>query len=591
MATNYKDILKELHESLNILREREAKHGGNAPIDLLNQIADYKTAITLTEEALNGDLSKSNWQQAIRPLMVTIRERGQSNVDCRVTIGQITKNVQQVKIGDIDGGIEESTIAGRDIIYNINYHIESGEQISAPPRRNLPQKPAAAAKPKAAAAPPTKSRPRRRGWLLVIAATVIILVVLVGIGVAGYMFWPVEPQKMANDGRFTVAIPGFTAPNGVAASNTGTTLAQAVATELQKRFADKAIEAQVWGPAELKAAGHPPALDPHDGAGLETLAANTGAKLIVYGSIDAEQQFAPQFETSVVDFKEINEYNELISDHALGTPLALPDNLNDEGQMQAFVNPLAARIVAMAYIRQGLLDSNPQTPNYRAALTSFEQAAAIEPWPAEQGKYALYTLIANAAARVADDYRVNKDEAQARAYYEQANETYQKAETILIAHNLQFPSVYLGLGDSHYHLAYMLADSQHLEAAIDYYQKAIKATEQTSRQTPYLAAYARYGLAECYILGNIKLDEALNLFTQVIQDYGDGAHPDLKVRAGESNAKRGAIYYSRGDNDCALREYQLALERVGVNNINRASYERSIKALKDKQADATKCGQ
>jgi hypothetical protein len=139
MATNYKDIQKELHESLNILREREAKYGGNAPIDLLNQIADYKTAITLTEQVVKGTLGKSNWRQAMRPLMVTIRERGEGNKACKVTVGQILHNVQQVKIGNVDGGIEDAAIAGRDIIYNITYYVDPSDQISSPP--GLPQTP------------------------------------------------------------------------------------------------------------------------------------------------------------------------------------------------------------------------------------------------------------------------------------------------------------------------------------------------------------------------------------------------------------------------------------------------------------------
>lgn len=34
---DYESFLSKLHENLNILREREAKYGGNAPLELLNQ--------------------------------------------------------------------------------------------------------------------------------------------------------------------------------------------------------------------------------------------------------------------------------------------------------------------------------------------------------------------------------------------------------------------------------------------------------------------------------------------------------------------------------------------------------------------------
>jgi len=42
MSDNYRAFLHKLHENLNILREREAKYAGNAPLDLLNQIDDHK---------------------------------------------------------------------------------------------------------------------------------------------------------------------------------------------------------------------------------------------------------------------------------------------------------------------------------------------------------------------------------------------------------------------------------------------------------------------------------------------------------------------------------------------------------------------
>lgn len=43
------NALLKLSQNLNILREREAKYAGNAPLDLLNQIEDYQKAIALTD--------------------------------------------------------------------------------------------------------------------------------------------------------------------------------------------------------------------------------------------------------------------------------------------------------------------------------------------------------------------------------------------------------------------------------------------------------------------------------------------------------------------------------------------------------------
>ena len=42
---NYKAFLIKLTQNLNILRECEAKYSGNAPLELLNQIADHQEAM------------------------------------------------------------------------------------------------------------------------------------------------------------------------------------------------------------------------------------------------------------------------------------------------------------------------------------------------------------------------------------------------------------------------------------------------------------------------------------------------------------------------------------------------------------------
>ncbi len=42
-----KTYLLKLHKNLNILKEREAKRGSDAPLALLNQIEDHQSAIDL----------------------------------------------------------------------------------------------------------------------------------------------------------------------------------------------------------------------------------------------------------------------------------------------------------------------------------------------------------------------------------------------------------------------------------------------------------------------------------------------------------------------------------------------------------------
>ena len=70
MTTDFKATLLKLNTNLNTLREREAKHAGNAPLDLLNQIADYQQAISLTKQALGGEITETEWQVTLKPLLV-----------------------------------------------------------------------------------------------------------------------------------------------------------------------------------------------------------------------------------------------------------------------------------------------------------------------------------------------------------------------------------------------------------------------------------------------------------------------------------------------------------------------------------------
>jgi hypothetical protein len=71
---DYKTFLIKLHQNLNTLREREFKYGGNVPLELLNQIEDHQTAITLTEQVLSGELSETEWREALAPLNLSLAQ-------------------------------------------------------------------------------------------------------------------------------------------------------------------------------------------------------------------------------------------------------------------------------------------------------------------------------------------------------------------------------------------------------------------------------------------------------------------------------------------------------------------------------------
>jgi tetratricopeptide (TPR) repeat protein len=69
--------LSRLRKNLNILREREARYGGNAPIELHNQIADHLTAIALTEQTIRGEFTVIEWREKLKPLLVSLNVFGE----------------------------------------------------------------------------------------------------------------------------------------------------------------------------------------------------------------------------------------------------------------------------------------------------------------------------------------------------------------------------------------------------------------------------------------------------------------------------------------------------------------------------------
>jgi hypothetical protein len=53
-----------------VLREREAKHGGNVPLELLSQIDDYQKAVELVEARLDEQISDEALTEPLAPLRI-----------------------------------------------------------------------------------------------------------------------------------------------------------------------------------------------------------------------------------------------------------------------------------------------------------------------------------------------------------------------------------------------------------------------------------------------------------------------------------------------------------------------------------------
>ena len=84
--TDYKSHLKKLNENFNILKEREAKYAGNAPLDLLNQMKDHEQAIDLTRQVITGEISEAEWQEALKPLLLAVSNGQVVNIEAETYI-------------------------------------------------------------------------------------------------------------------------------------------------------------------------------------------------------------------------------------------------------------------------------------------------------------------------------------------------------------------------------------------------------------------------------------------------------------------------------------------------------------------------
>ncbi len=70
-----KQLLQRTYQNLQILQERQAGYGDHAPLDLLNQIRDHRTAIDLINQALAGPQTEKTIKQLkdnLRPLLVAV---------------------------------------------------------------------------------------------------------------------------------------------------------------------------------------------------------------------------------------------------------------------------------------------------------------------------------------------------------------------------------------------------------------------------------------------------------------------------------------------------------------------------------------
>lgn len=99
-----------LHVQLDLVKKDAAQYENTTPLILLDQVDNYQQAIALTEQAIRGELSKTEWRAAIMPLL--------SRND--TSFGESSS----VFIRDVER-IDRSTFVGRDFVQTITNFFSS----------------------------------------------------------------------------------------------------------------------------------------------------------------------------------------------------------------------------------------------------------------------------------------------------------------------------------------------------------------------------------------------------------------------------------------------------------------------------------
>lgn len=537
-----KTLLVKFHENLNILKEREAKHGGMAPIELLHQIADHKQAIALTEQAIVGELNEAGWRKALKPLLVEIEKRSD-------------EAASSVTIGDIEGGVHSAKIAGRDII-----EVHVGPQT------------------------PTSDTPRLL-WLglvgllvgAVLMVGVVALIILMQPSNGSQVSLP-EPTatpcpSMPRTSFINVLVVDFAQGD----PQIGTDLAQAMAAELQKKFDEINPEADllVWGPDKLCQGADQGQITSEEAA--EKAAQAVNADVVVYGLFNEDNKIDLNFKLSS-GLHKYESFSELeLAEEMIGVPVPLGEDPKDPFNQKTAREKLTINALIYANILLGLGAYYKSEPDFQEALVKFQTAVDIPGWADHQGKYIVFVLLGNAAGKIG-----NLDLAQA---------SYQKASDI----RPDFADAYLGLADVYFVQARRESpvDSDLLKLAIDTYQKADEINRVSP--SPDFIPRIQFGLGRCY-LAQVEAGDptnrqlALNNFVEVIRAFDSGQQPRLKNFAAGSHYYLSLIYAYSKNTRCELKECQAALAIPGGLKPKDRSYcEQKKQQLEGQGVNASQC--
>jgi tetratricopeptide (TPR) repeat protein len=529
-TTELKRLLTVLYRQLNILQEREAKYGGNVPLELLNQIDDHQRAIALVIARLKDEISAEELEEKLAPLNLSL-DRGQS----RFTIGSNFIQIGTLTIPAVPLILIALSALGL-------FGVVSYAALAPTPTPTLMPTP--------------------------------------------------TPGPTRMSGLFNVAVAQFGEVNSkghVQASSTGTQLSQWIFEGLKLEFDNlpldlrKEFQPQLWhdslGPTE-KGIPLGPILGDTPEARKEAaqkLAATIGADVIIYGNLALNQDpatFTPEFYVAGLKYQA----DEVEGRHQLGAPIPVqpPLDPNDRQANRALNRKLALRAEALSRFTIGLMyDLEGASSDALAVFEAMEQDLAD--WQEkDEGKEILYYFIGRQALFL------SRNTAEAAKVGQSVDELIIEAEKyfqLALDSKADYSRARIGLASAYYQRAQLRPAEERLSTpdlanAIKEYQQALAEAVQSADTLTASKAHVGLGVAyrlkgEAYYLTGAD-EDANFLFNQAIEKL-ETALPVLAeagqfrlmgqayLTLGVAYAQQARIKQDQGDKVASMALYEQAL--------------------------------
>ena len=464
-------FLAGLQHQLKLLKEREAKAGNNAPLELRSQIDNHEQAITLVEAGLAGEIAAEELAQQLESL------------ELRLDSGGV--NISDISGGDIDIGNIVTGAVGGDVVSGDKF---SGDKVAGDKVEG------------------------DKSFVKVVfegIPTWVLLTLPAFAALTAFFAWIYFVPTTMPLNTFNVAVAEFgqiDAQGNVSASEDGRNLSEWMFNELQAEYKNwPTSQPTIWHDSmgilgkRGKISLIPGSTPEERRAAAQEVAEQIGANMVIYGNIAVDRNpvdFRPEFYVAAIR----NEADEIIGQHQLGSPIQvqLPIDLYDDRTGAFFEEKLGVRVEALVWFTRGLaLDLSGR--HKEAWETLREAETEFKNWDDDEGKEILYYFIGREALFLSNK-DINRDvDLDTEELLAQAETAFSESLNI----NPEYTRGHIGLGGVFFQKAQDMPPEERLQAenlnlAITHYRQALENALQSAETQ--IEIKSRLGLGISYRL-------------------------------------------------------------------------------------------